>query len=116
MKIHLERKESDEQLLSSCLQKQQQKPTWKELNVPSFLFFKPAYIFLELENRGYNLKLARKMNITPSYLCKVLLNIEKEGLIKRIKEGRTCYLSYTEKGKKLRSYILGIFKVFGIEK
>jgi len=35
MKTHIERKESDEQLLSSCLQKQKIKPTWRELNVPS---------------------------------------------------------------------------------
>lgn len=86
------------------------------MNTLKFLFRKPAYIFLELEDRGYNLKLSKKMNVTCSYLYKIILNLEEEGIIKRSKEGRTCYLSYTEKSKKLRSYILGIFKVFGIEK
>lgn len=35
MKIHIDRKDCDEQLLSSCLQKQQARPTLKELNIPS---------------------------------------------------------------------------------
>jgi len=35
MKIHIERKEGDEKLLSLCLQKQQQKPTLKELGIPA---------------------------------------------------------------------------------
>jgi DNA-binding MarR family transcriptional regulator len=70
-----------------------------------FLHKKAPYILLTLEQCHTVSEVAKKMDMLPFNIYKILNSFDELGLIESKKVGRTCYINLTEKGKKIASII-----------
>lgn len=55
-------------------------------------------------------EVSQELNIIYSYTCKIIIQLEKEGIIKSHKEGRKKYIKLTNKGKELAKPIYELNK------
>ena len=65
-------------------------------------------LFLNIEKYGHTSRLARKIDVTFSFAASTINYWKKVGLVKSKLEGRTKYLTYTQKGKLIREKLLSI--------
>jgi DNA-binding MarR family transcriptional regulator len=70
-----------------------------------FLHKKAPYILLTLEQCHTVSEVAKKMDMLPFNIYKILNSFDELGLIESRKVGRTCHIDLTEKGKKIASII-----------
>jgi Mn-dependent DtxR family transcriptional regulator len=59
-------------------------------------------------NKIYGLKLSRELNVTPSTINNIVLDLENIKLIKTEKEGRKRFISLTDKGKVIANKLMEI--------
>ncbi len=65
------------------------------------------------DGKSYVMILSKRCGLTYSHTVKVIYNLEKVGILKRVKEGRIIYVRLTEKGKELKKsfiYLNNLFK------
>jgi predicted transcriptional regulator len=70
-----------------------------------FLNRKAPYILLVLEKYHTVREIAKKMNMMPFNIYRILSSFDELGLIESRKVGKKCYINLTEKGKKVSSAI-----------
>ena len=78
-----------------------------------FLKEKPALTMILLRDRSkkwYISALAKMVDTTYPHMVKLINRLEKAGIVKTHKEGRTRYVELTEKGDELAHDIEGLYK------
>jgi DNA-binding MarR family transcriptional regulator len=76
-----------------------------------FLNRKAPYILLALEKHHTVREIAKKMDMMPFNIYRILSSFDELGLIESKKVGRKCFINLTEKGKKASSAIKKLCEV-----
>ncbi len=74
---------------------------------------KPALTLIKLRDRRtrwYPSLLAKEVDCTYPHMIRIISALEKEGLVRTKKEGRTKYVELTEKGDELAHDLEGLVK------
>lgn len=79
-----------------------------------YVFFKkPTDIFIAIgKRRTYITPIYKRLDITQSHLTRTINAFIEEGLVKKEKVGRKCFITLTEKGKSLHKYLKEIYLLF----
>ena len=75
-------------------------------------FRKAAYIFISIDKYTDTFtSISRKLQITPSYVSKILNKCEKAGLLESIRAGRKRIYVYTNKGREIKNNMIKVLRM-----
>lgn len=71
-----------------------------------------SFLYKQNDRKVYSSKIAKCINVTYSHTVKIINNLIELGLVKKEKQGRTSYVTLTEKGMEAGKSSDDILRLF----